>query len=140
MKKLGCILAALLIVIIAGCEQTQQKQTISVSRKDRLIANENMNLKEEIARCQSEMEKQQNLVKECQEEQEKILQQTGENTQWLANELPQDLVKQVEELSQENEQLKAEIERLKNQQSPPLQPLAPSNNPLEANELPKIEG
>ena len=109
MKKLGRILVASLIVIFAGCEQSQQKQTSDVSRKDRLIANENLSLKNELAQCHSEIEKQQNLLQQCRQEKEKITQETGDTAKWLMDELPQDLLNQVEQLTQENEQLKAEI-------------------------------
>lgn len=109
MKKLGRILVVSLIVIFAGCEQSQQKQTSDVSRKDRLIANENLSLKNELAQYRSEIEKQQNLLQQCQQEKEKTTQDAGDTAKWLMDELPQDLLNQVEQLAQENEQLKAEI-------------------------------
>ena len=68
MKKAVCVLAVSLIVIFAGCQQSQEKQTAGISRKDRLLANENMNLKNELARCRDEIEKQKKLLEQCHQE------------------------------------------------------------------------
>jgi DNA anti-recombination protein RmuC len=189
MKRLGCILVVLIIIIFSGCQQSQQKQGSGISRKDRLIANENMELKGELARCRNEIEKQKKLLEQyqqkpdlknelaecrgeiekqkklleqyrreidlkdeparcrdkiekqrrlleqCQQEKEQIAQGTGETEKWLRDELPQNLLEQVEQLTQENEQLKAELARFQvqppstpNEMPPPSSPNEPSVN------------
>ncbi len=113
MKKLDRILVASLVVIFAGCEQSQQKQTVDISRRDRLVANENLGLKKELAQCrsesQSEIEKQRNLVEQCRQEKEEIERQANENARWLLDKLPQSLLDDSATLSEENEKLTARI-------------------------------
>ena len=109
MKKAVCILAVSLIVIFAGCQQSQEKQTTGVSRKDRLVANENLDLKNEITRCKEEIEKQKSLVRQCEEEKKKADQQANETTTWLLNELPKNLLDEASKLSEENANLTAKI-------------------------------
>ncbi len=138
MEKLSRILAVSLIVIFAGCQQSQQKQTTNISRRDRLIANENLNLKNELAQCRGVIEKQQNLLKECRQEKEKTEQQAGDTARWLMDELPQSLLDDSAKLSEENEKLTARIielqEALKQsgrQEQPPAEsqpPPTPSPN------------
>ena len=112
MKKAVCILAVLLIVIFAGCQQSQEKQTTGVSRKDRLVANENLDLKNEITRCQAEIEKQKNLVSQCENEKEEMDRQANETMKWLLDELPKDLLNDASKLSEENANLTAKIAEL----------------------------
>lgn len=113
MKKLDRILVASLVVIFAGCEQSQQKETTGISRRDRLVANENLGLKKELAQCrsesQSEIEKQRNLVEQCRQEKEEIERQANENARWLLDGLPQSLLDDSATLSEENEKLTARI-------------------------------
>lgn len=107
-----CILAVSLIVIFAGCQQSQEKQTTGVSRKDRLVANENLDLKNEITRCQEEIEKQKNLVSQCEKEKEEMDRQANETMKWLMDELPKDLLDDASKLSEENANLTAKIAEL----------------------------
>jgi hypothetical protein len=189
MKRSGCILVVSIIMIFLGCQQSQQKQGSGISRKDRLIGNENLELKSELARCRNEIEKQKKLLEQCQQkpdlkdeltqcrseiekqkklleqylreldlkdeparcrhkiakqkqlleqcqhEKQKIEQETGNTVELLMDKLPQDLLKQVEQLTQENEQLKAELARFQvqppstpNEMPPPSSPNEPSVN------------
>jgi hypothetical protein len=166
MKRIRLFLTVSIIMALAGCQQSEQKQNSGISRRDRLVANENMNLKNELARCRSEKEEQGKLLEQCQqkpdlenelaqcrseiEKQEKQLeqylreldlkdeparcrrkieqqkelleqcrqekaeieQQNGETVGWLMNDLPKDLLKEVERLTKENEQLRNEVIRL----------------------------
>ncbi|PKL47725.1 MAG: hypothetical protein CVV39_05330 [Planctomycetes bacterium HGW-Planctomycetes-1] len=181
MSKTGWILTALIIPILAGCQQAQQQNKADISRKDRLLADENMRLRGELVQCQnglkkqekmleqyrqenkemtkraddaagenqnlkretaqyrSEIEKQKQLLDQyqrmldskdapalcrnkieiqkkllakCRQENERIQTEAGETSQFLMEQLPKDLMEQVEQLSQENEQLKARIEEL----------------------------
>jgi len=86
MKKLGRILAVSLIVVFTGCQQSQQKQTTEISRRDRLVGNENLNLKNELAHRQNEIENQKGLVEQCRQEKEKVSQQADEAYKLLIEE------------------------------------------------------
>lgn len=107
-----CILAVLLIVVFAGCQQSQEKQTTGVSRKDRLVANENLDLKNEITRCQEEIEKQKNLVGQCEKEKEEMDRQANETMKWLMDELPEQMLDDSAKLSEETANLTAKIAEL----------------------------
>ena len=129
MRKVYCFLIVSLIIVLAGCEQAQKNQSANASRKDRLIANENIGLRNEIGQYKSEIEKQKKLVQDCQEEKAKSEEQAGENIKWLLDDLPADLLKQIEALTAENEQLKTEIEKLKGSSvSAPNEPAVVSPN------------
>ncbi|MDD5134049.1 MAG: hypothetical protein PHP01_01400 [Phycisphaerae bacterium] len=119
MKKAGILLAiSSILAVLAGCQQSEQKQTSDISRKDRLIANENLGLRDELAQCRKEIENQKNLVEQCRQEKETIQQQAGETAKWLMDELPADLLKEVETLTKENERLSRELEELQEASRP----------------------
>jgi uncharacterized protein YlxW (UPF0749 family) len=86
MKKLSRILLVSLIVVFIGCQQSQQEQTSEISRKDKLIANENLNLRNELVQCQREIETQKNLVEQCRREMEEADQRANESIKWLMDE------------------------------------------------------
>ena len=112
MKRLSCILIVLLMVVFAGCQQSQEKQTAEVSRKDRLVGNENLGLRNELISCKAEIEKQKNLVRQCEDEKAKADEQYGENTKWLMDKLPKDLMNNSRRLEEENTNLQARITEL----------------------------
>ncbi len=126
MKRLIFILPLTLIVIFTGCQQSQEKNTAEVSRKDRLVGNENLSLRNELKICQEEIEKQKSLVLQCQKEKEKADEQCGETTTWLLKDLPKDLIEDSTKLSQENANLlsriadlESELAKYKSQQQSP---------------------
>ena len=150
MKRIiGFVFVSLILVAVLGCQQEQQKPTAGVSRKDRLVGYENLGLKDQLSKCQSQVENQKKLLadcqancqsqgeKKCQEQvrlaEEKYKQnfdnrcdekyqqdkkQYEDNIAWLLNDLPADLLKQVEELTKENEELKQKIEQFQNAATP----------------------
>lgn len=125
MKRISFILSVILVVILAGCQQSQEKKTTEVSRKDRLVGNENLNLRNELKKCQEEIEKQKRLVRQCEEEKEKADQQCNENIKWLMDELPEQLLNDGVKLSEENANLlsriadlERELQQYKAQQQP----------------------
>jgi hypothetical protein len=158
MKRIiGFAVVSLILVTVLGCQQEQKKQTAGVSRKDRLVGYENLGLKDELAKCQAEIESQKKLLADCQatyqgqcekkcqeqyktqyEQQAQLAeekykqnfdnrcdekykqekQQYEDNIAWLLNDLPADLLKQVEELTKENEELKKKIEQLQGVSAP----------------------
>jgi cysteinyl-tRNA synthetase len=106
MKKPGWILVASLIVIFAGCQQSQQKQTTDISRKDRLVASENLNLKNELAQCRSKIEKQKELLDQCRQEKERISQQADEKSKKFIEE-----EKLLEQCRQEKEKIDQQADK-----------------------------
>jgi archaellum component FlaC len=60
----------------------------------------------------------QNFDNRCDEKYKQEKQQYEENINWLLNDLPADMLKQVEELTKENEELKQKIERLQGASAP----------------------
>jgi len=64
------------------------------------------------ALCKNKVDKQKKLLEECQKEKESIQSSAGESASFLMEKLPADLLKQVETLTAENEQLKAKIQEL----------------------------
>lgn len=125
MKKPGWIVVVLSIVVFAGCQQSQQEQATDISRRDRLIATENLNLRNELARCQDEIENQKTLLRQCEEEKEQADQQANESIKWLMDELPEELLNDAAKLTEENANLTARIAELegalKQANSPPQQ-------------------
>ncbi|MDD5011150.1 MAG: hypothetical protein PHQ00_03395 [Phycisphaerae bacterium] len=109
MNKIVWILAVLIIPMAAGCNEDS---TADISRKDRLLANENLNLKNEIKQYLKEIEKQKALLQQCQQENERIQTEAGETTSFLMEQLPKDLMEQTERLTRENEQLRTRIDEL----------------------------
>lgn len=112
MKRLSFILSVILVVILTGCQQSQKRQTTEISRKDRLVGNENLNLRNELKSCQEEIEKQKALVRQCEEEKEKADQQCNDNIKWLMDELPEQMLNDGVKLSEENANLLSRISDL----------------------------
>lgn len=89
-------------IFIAGC---QEQNAISIdptnTRQARLVAAENINLQKQIAKCESEIEKQKSLLEKCELEAEKERQRGDKLTEFLF----QENIK----LTEENKKLKAMI-------------------------------
>ncbi|MFA5292018.1 MAG: hypothetical protein WC496_03185 [Phycisphaerae bacterium] len=106
MKRFYSLPIIFSLVVFLGCEQAQQKKTAGISRKDRLIASENMDLTKEIAQCRSEIEKQKKLLEQCRQEKEKAFQEAnGINSQNLI------LKNEIEQCRSEIEKQKASLEQ-----------------------------
>ena len=101
MKKTGWILAILIIPIMTGCQQTQQQKTADISRKDRLMANENLNLKSELVKCQNKAKKQEKMIEQYQQENKKMTQKAD------------DAIGENKNLKREAAQCRSEIEKQK---------------------------
>lgn len=136
MKKLSFILPVMVALIFAGCQQSQEKQTTEISRKDRLVGNENLNLRNELKKCQDEIEKQKKLVSQCEDEKEKADEQCNNSTKWLLDELPKELLEDSAKLSEENANqlariadLQSELQKYKTGKQQPLQQPAEANRP-----------
>ncbi len=118
----ACVLAVGIIVIMlnAGCE----KEQLPDKKKARIIAAENMQLKKQLQRRDSEIEKlkgqRENVLKkpkellaECQEEKKYLEEALAEKFDSQMNEFSGSLIVENEKMFRENENLKQQIEKLK---------------------------
>lgn len=103
--------------LIIGCEPENKTDD---SKKERLFAAENMELKKEIENLKKTHTKELASAKaelaECQKQNDFLSEQVQEETtKVLENEITNMLMEESQRLNQENEELKALIEELKNQ-------------------------
>ena len=112
------------IMLIAGCEEQ------NLARKSRLLAAENIQLKEQLEQCEKEVEKQNALEEQSKERiagmMDTISKTIGEKNKKLREE-NKTLKTQIMQLEARVRQLEKELEELKKQA--PL-PLPPSPQPL----------
>ena len=106
------------IVITAGC----QKQAKISPRQERLVLNENIQLKKQLKACRKEVEKQKNLLKDCEKQKDQIQKQADEAITFLMEDVPTALIEEQKRLTEENAELKSQIKRLQSQ-------IAGSNEP-----------
>lgn len=117
---LGTLAICVVIMLIAGCEE----QNLSSTKKSRLIAVENMELKkeleqrgEEIKRLQEQHEKQikqqEQKLAICLKQKEAFKKQLGQNIQEKVGSVVNAVMQENKKLRKENEGLKAQIEKLK---------------------------
>ena len=97
------------IMLIAGCEE----QSVSSSRMSKLIAAENIELKEEIKQRDAAIEEQKKQLEKCQQENQIIAGQLRTNNEELMGQLFENFGKDNLRLRKENTKLKAQIEKLK---------------------------
>ena len=110
LAKLVSFGAVLLAVCIcsSACEQSNLGQT----KRARLVANENLELKEHLRLRDKEIQKQKDLLAKCRQKSLDIEKKTGESTIKLM-EILSETGKTAEKLTAENQLLKAEIAKLK---------------------------
>ena len=99
-----------LLLCLSGCEEKNKVEDGS-TRKARLIAAENMQLKNTIEEMQEQLKEQKKLLADCKEKKEELRQQSAQNV-GKAMDIFQDMTEKIQE---ENKQLKAELKRLKGQ-------------------------
>ncbi len=97
------------ILLIAGCEE----QSVPSSRVSKLVAAENIELKEEINQRDAVIERQKKQLEKCQQERETLAKQLQANTEELMGHLFENFGKDNQRLRKENTELKAQIEKLK---------------------------
>lgn len=109
-KALVLIVGVVFVAMfITGCEE----QAVSDTKKAKLIAEENRQLKDQLQQRSKEIERQKDMLAECQE-QKKVLQgQTQEKMETMMGVLLETMGKESARMQQENQELKAEIEKLK---------------------------
>ncbi len=133
------ILTAGIIVIIlsAGCEEEQVRD----NQKARVIAAENIQMKNLLQQRDSEIEKlkeqhkselkkQEGLLIKCQEEKKALEEQLTEKYEGRLNEFIENLGKENVKLHQENENLKLQVEKLKAELEEIKKPAAQPDTPL----------
>ena len=108
----------LFVLSIVGCEEQQQ---LPSSKKARLIANENMNLKEQIKNrdtqirsLHAQLQTQKNLLEKCQKENNSLNMQRQKDVEAIMKQIlmsadteKQDLKNQIKTLKQKIKQLEA---------------------------------
>jgi len=97
------------VVFIAGCEEESQIDT----RRSRLIANENTQLKKDLESRQKEIEKHKVLLEQCEQAKKVITEQSAKNISDLFDGVLGDVLEESQRLSEENERLKVEIAELR---------------------------
>ncbi len=98
------------IAFVAGCEEESQIDT----RKSRLVANENTQLKKDLDRCQEKIEKHKELVEKCLQEKKALEEKM--KIEGDIEELAENALKDFEgivRLREENERFKVEVAELR---------------------------
>ena len=98
-QKVSVLAVGVVIMLIAGCE------------KENPLANENMQLKEQLEQRDKEIEKQKELLVKCQQEKKDWEEQIQESIKGLTDSAIKDL-EEIGKLREENAKLKSHIEQL----------------------------
>ena len=96
------------LISLSGCREESDSMSI---RKARLVGNENIGLKKELKLRDKEIERQKQLVVQCQTDRAKDSDLAGENTIKMLKHLSE-TSKQVTALTAENKQFKEKIKEL----------------------------
>lgn len=114
--KLLVLAIVVSFVFAAGCEE----ETMSGSKKDRLISAENIRLRDKLEQLEKQLEKQKELLGQCEQEKQTLQEQvkdcdekSKQKVQTMMSLVLQSVGKETEKLRQENERLKAQIDELK---------------------------
>jgi septal ring factor EnvC (AmiA/AmiB activator) len=111
-KQFVLTMVLILIALTAGCKD----QNLSNTKKTRLIAVENNQLRKDLAQRDKEIEGQKELLVKCEQEKKDIEGQVQNTINELSAANFQDFEK-ITKLEEENNDLKAQIESLKKQES-----------------------
>ena len=99
------------IMLLAGC----QEQALSDTKKSRLIADENRQLKQQLTQSDRKIQKQKELLENCLEEKKNLRAMLQGQVKDLLGPAFEKISRENAELRKENERLKAQIEELKKQ-------------------------
>ena len=102
------ILAAGLSILVSGCNEADQ----SGNRRARLVGSENLQLKKQVKSLNEETKTQKGLLAECEKEKAAIKKLADDAAISMLT-MSLNTNKKNEALTKENEQLKAQIEKLK---------------------------
>jgi len=132
----------LIAVLIAGCE----RQSPSNAREDKLAAYENKQLKEQVAQQEKEfgeqtaqlekkIKEQNRLLRECQQKKEILEEKFEEQVHTSVSNMMDIFGDTTEQLAQENDQLKAQVEELQGRARKLEQELEKLKSPAEPQPL-----
>jgi chromosome segregation ATPase len=99
---------AFIMVLIAGCDE----ENLSNTKKSRLIANENRQLKSELEQCQTEFKKQKVQLEQCLQKKETLEGQMNEEIGRQVSDIFTVFGELNKEMHDENENLKAQVAEL----------------------------
>jgi outer membrane murein-binding lipoprotein Lpp len=99
---------AFIMMLIAGCDE----ENLSNTKKSRLIANENRQLKSELEQCQTEFKKQKVQLEQCLQKKETLEGQMNEEIGRQVSDIFTVFGDLDKEMREENESLKAQVEQL----------------------------
>lgn len=105
-KAVVSAVSIVFVMLIAGCEE----QSLSSAEKSRLIADENIQLKQELKRRDREIKKQKGLLEECLQEKKVAEERADRGIEDMMNNVVKDILRENKELREENEKLKRELE------------------------------
>ena len=101
----------LVVILTTGCEE----QSLTSTRKSRLITTENRRLKEQLAQRDKEIEKQKKLLQQCLKEKKYFEEDAKKSMEEIIGLNYNILMEKTEKVEGENKKLKLEIEELKKQ-------------------------
>jgi len=101
-------LVLVFVAILVGCEE---QQTMS-PKKAKLVAADNIQLKKDIAARDADIEKQKNLLANCEKEKEILNKRLSVKSEGLMEVLMAGIDKNAKNLRIENQELKKQIEEL----------------------------
>lgn len=112
MKKLGCktLGAVMLIAVVVATTGCQEQST---TKKSKVIAAENIELKNELAQQDNEIQRQKDLLEQCQQQNETLKEQAKKNMQDQLNAVLSGVVKQNSDLKQKIKALEEQLKELK---------------------------
>lgn len=105
-KSVVSSVSIVFVMLIAGCEE----QSLSSAEKSRLTADENIQLRQELERCDREIKKQKGLLEECLQEKKVTEERADKGIEDMMNNVVKDILRENKELREENEKLKKELE------------------------------
>jgi len=108
-QKISVLAVGVVIMLIAGCGE----QSPSNTRRSRLIAYENRQLKEQLEQLGREIEEQKILLAKCLQEKEASEEQLQKSGKAQMENLLRSVTKENSKLHQTVERLKAQVEQLK---------------------------
>ncbi|MHC4069412.1 MAG: hypothetical protein ACYS18_04405 [Planctomycetota bacterium] len=110
---LSLIVAVIVMGLLWGCEE----EGLSEAKRDRLVALENMELKEELKERENEIAEQKELLADCIEEKETLVEMDKQNMESIMGDLFVSLTEENTRLVEENQELTARVAELEEQLS-----------------------
>lgn len=107
-RKVFVLVTIAVFILIAGCDQQNQSNT----RKSRLVAVENLKLKEQLQQRDNQIKRKEELLKQCWQEKKALQNQLGKERREELNDVFGDILEHSQKLQQENKELKARVKKL----------------------------